>query len=108
MPRFAEKAVLYFGRPRDDNGTMEDPSAPLISTPAKPVIMAVDDSLSMLKIYERIFSTTKELRFFRLVTFSAGTTAFDWLERNPDSKPAAILLDWNMVCMGGMDVLVSI
>jgi DNA-binding response OmpR family regulator len=68
-------------------------------------IMAVDASTSMLKVYERTFTTTRETKGLRLVNFTSGQTALDWLERNPARKPSAILLDRHMEGLSGMEML---
>ncbi|GEM_PF-3676650 len=68
-------------------------------------IMAVDGSTSMFKVYERVFSTTRETKGFRLVNFTSGRIALDWMDQNPERKPPAILLDRHMEGFSGMDML---
>jgi two-component system, chemotaxis family, chemotaxis protein CheY len=68
-------------------------------------IMAVDGSASLLKVYERTFATTKELKGLRLLNFTSGRVALDWLDRNPDRRPAVMLVDRNMEGFSGLDML---
>ena len=75
------------------------------SEPPVREIMAVDGSLSMFKIYERTFNITRETKGFRLVNFTSGRIALDWLDQNPERKPSAILLDRHLEGFSGMDML---
>src|SRR5258706_2040167 len=68
-------------------------------------IMAVDGSTSMFKVYERVFNATRETKGLRLVNFTSGRIALDWMDQNPERRPSAILLDRHMEGFSGMDML---
>jgi two-component system, chemotaxis family, chemotaxis protein CheY len=68
-------------------------------------IMAVDGSTTMFKVYERVFNTTRETKGFRLVNFTSGRIALDWMDQNPERIPSAILLDRHMEGFSGLDML---
>lgn len=75
----------------------------------KPVILLVEDNKLLVKTYEQMFGSVKELRSFRLATFETAWSAMEWLNAmGPDEAPAAIILDWVMEGMTGMDMLVAI
>jgi two-component system chemotaxis response regulator CheY len=84
---------------------MGSEKAPSPREAAPQEVLAIDDSTTVLKIYERAFNTTKELKDLRLKTFTSGRIALDWMDRNPERRPAAILLDWVMEGFSGMDML---
>lgn len=76
---------------------------------AKPVVVLVEDNKILLKSYEHMFNSVKELRVFRLAAFETAWAAMEWLNAmTADETPAAILLDWVMEGMTGMDMLVAI
>ncbi|MDB5105887.1 MAG: cheY [Fibrobacteres bacterium] len=79
---------------------------PLEAAPQE--IMAVDGSAAMFKIYARAFSTTREIKTLRLVNFTSGRIALDWLGQNPARRPGAILLDRHMEGFSGMDMLIHL
>jgi DNA-binding response OmpR family regulator len=68
-------------------------------------IMAVDGSLSMFKVYERTLNITRETKGLRLVNFTSGRIALDWMDQNPERRPSAILLDRHLEGFSGMDTL---
>jgi DNA-binding response OmpR family regulator len=68
-------------------------------------IMAVDGSLSMFKVYERTFNIGRDTKRFRLVNFTSGRIALDWMDQNPERTPSAILLDRHLEGFSGMDTL---
>lgn len=78
---------------------------PLLAEAAPNEIMAIDGSTTLLKVYERVFTTTRELKAYRLVNFTSGRIALDWLDRNPGRRPQAILLERAMEGFSGMDML---
>jgi two-component system chemotaxis response regulator CheY len=79
--------------------------APLTLDASSQEIMAVDGSTSMFKVYERTFNTTRETKGFRLVNFTSGRIALDWMDQNPERKPSAILLDRHLEGFSGLDML---
>jgi PleD family two-component response regulator len=68
-------------------------------------IMVIDDSTTVLKVYERTFASTKELKGFRIVNFTSARIALDWLGQHPERKPALMLLDRIMEGLNGMEML---
>lgn len=75
----------------------------------KPVVVLVEDNKILLKTYEQMFNSVKELRAYRLAAFESAWAAMEWLNAmTADETPAAILLDWSMEGMTGMDMLVAI
>jgi DNA-binding response OmpR family regulator len=68
-------------------------------------IMAVDGSLSMFKVYERTLNIARETKGLRLVNFTSGRIALDWMDQNPERRPSAILLDRHLEGFSGMDTL---
>jgi CheY-like chemotaxis protein len=75
----------------------------------RPVILLVEDNKILLKTYEQMFASVKELRGYRLAAFETAWGAMEWLNAlEPGDAPAVILLDWVMEGMTGMDMLVAI
>src|SRR5688500_3462873 len=75
----------------------------------RPVVVLVEDNKILLKTYEQMFNSVKELRGVRLAAFETAWAAMEWLNAmSPDETPAAILLDWIMEGMSGLDMLVAI
>lgn len=75
----------------------------------RPVVVLVEDNKVLLKTYEQMFNSVKELRLFRLAAFETAWAAMEYLNHvAADESPAAILLDWVMEGMSGMDMLVAI
>lgn len=75
----------------------------------RPVILLVEDNKILLKTYEQMFASVKELRGFRLAAFETAWAAMEWLNAlEPGDAPATIILDWVMEGMSGMDMLVAI
>jgi CheY-like chemotaxis protein len=78
-------------------------------TATRPVVMLVEDNKILLKTYEQMFASVKELRAFRLAAFETAWGAMEWLNAlEPGDAPAAIILDWVMEGMTGMDMLVAL
>lgn len=63
-------------------------------------ILAVDDSMVMLKILSSCVATLG----YEPLTAPNGKEALDVLERKSD-EIAAVILDWNMPVLGGLDTL---
>lgn len=82
---------------------LEKSPLPLEASPRE--VMAIDGSATLLKVYERTFVTTKELKGLRLLNFTSGRVALDWLDRNPERRPAVMLLERNMEGFSGLDML---
>lgn len=76
---------------------------------AKPLVVLVEDNRILAKTYEQIFGSTKELRCFRLASFETAWEAMEFMNLLPDGEPpAAIILDWMLEGMSGMDLLVEV
>lgn len=77
--------------------------------PAKPVVVLVEDNKILVKTYEQMFASVKELKPYRLAAFDTAWSAMEWLNSaGEDETPAAVLLDWVMEGMSGLDMLVAI
>lgn len=75
----------------------------------RPGVVLVEDNKVLLKTYEQMFNSVKELKLFRLAAFETAWAAMEYLNHMAaDESPAAILLDWVMEGMSGMDMLVAI
>lgn len=75
----------------------------------RPVVLVVEDNKILVKTYEQMFNSVKELKAFRLACFEDAWSAMEWLNAvGAGEAPAAILLDWMMEGMTGMDMLVAI
>lgn len=76
---------------------------------ARPVVVVVEDNKVLMKTYEQMFDSVKELRPYRLAAFETAWGAMEWMNAmGPDESPAAIVLDWVMEGMSGLDMLVAI
>ena len=71
-------------------------------------ILVIDDSTTVLKVYERAFATTPQLKDFRLINFTSAGVALDWLEKHPGQPIAAILLDRIMEGMDGLQMFAKL
>lgn len=75
----------------------------------RPVVVVVEDNKVLVKTYEQMFNSVKELKAFRLACFADAWSAMEWLNAiGVGEAPAAILLDWMMEGMTGIDMLVAI
>lgn len=75
----------------------------------KPVVLLVEDNKILVKTYEQMFASVKELRTFRLAAFENAWSAMEWLNAmGSDEAPSCIILDWVMEGMTGMDMLVAV
>lgn len=87
----------------------EIPAVPGRTGAAKPVVVLVEDNKILVKTYEQLFASVKELKPYRLAAFETAWAAMEWLNSaGEDETPAAVLLDWMMEGMSGIDMLVAL
>ena len=92
-------------RARIDDGSAEQPAylvpaaAPLADTRRKPLVMVVDDSITMRKVTTRVL----ERADFEVITAKDG---LDALEKLQDSVPDLMLLDIEMPRMDGYELAI--
>ena len=86
---------------------MEKANAEENTAARKPTILFVEDNMVLLKTYEQMFSSVKELKAFQWIGYDSAEKALRWLNQNAtEDKPAAIVLDWIMEgAMDGLDLL---
>lgn len=76
---------------------------------SKPVVVLVEDNKILVKTYEQMFASIKELKAFRLAAFENAWAAMEWMNATGTGEtPVAILLDWVMEGMTGIDMLVAV
>ena len=82
----------------------EKPAAP--EDASKPAILVVEDNAVYRKSYQHLFSSAPYFQAYRLVCRDTAWLGLQWLQLAPDGDlPKAILLDWVMEGMDGMDFL---
>jgi CheY-like chemotaxis protein len=82
-----------------------DDSQPAVD--ARPYVAVIDDNQMLLKTYEQIFQSTKQLREYRFAPFSSAEAALRMLNglQAKEQQPSLFLLDWGLKGMSGVDFL---
>ena len=79
---------------------------------SKKQVLVIDDSVMMLRIYERQFSHSLYLQDFQVSTCANAVKGFDWLTKfvtHHKALPQLIILDWMMPgAFDGMGLLMRI